>query len=658
MCGLTGFVQLQGFDPVAARTSAERMADAIAHRGPDDAGVWLDERHGLALAHRRLSVIDLSSAGHQPMTSPSGRYVMVYNGEIYNHLGLRKELETRSHGREPWVGDSDTETLLACIEEWGLALSLGKSVGMFALALWDREEQLLSIARDRLGEKPLYYGFQQGCFLFGSELKALKMHPCFEGEVDRDALTLLLRHNYVPAPYSIYKGIRKLLPGTIIKIPLGDGRLSEDRLSKSEPYWSLSDVASKGQADLFSGDDEEAVGTLEKLLKDSVGQQMVADVPLGAFLSGGIDSTAVVALMQMQSDRPVKTFTIGFHEDGYNEAEHAKSVAQHLGTEHTEFYVAAQDALEVIPRLPTLFDEPFSDSSQIPTFLVSHLTKQHVTVSLSGDGGDELFGGYGRYFWNNGPWGNSRKIPKFARNLIAGGLSVFSVDAWNRFGSAFECLLPSKMRKRPIGDRAHDFAEILSASQPDDFYRNFVSHWKQPSNLVIGAREPQTVLTDRAAWPDLPDFEHRLMQLDARSYLPDDILVKVDRAAMGVSLETRMPFLDHRVLEFAWNLPLSMKMRDGQGKWILRQMLCKYVPKELIERPKMGFAVPIDKWLKGELRDWAESLLDENRLIQEGFFNPTSIRHKWKEHLTGKRNWHDCLWDILVFQSWLEAQRA
>lgn len=652
MCGFAGFIGGSVASPrVEWPVLLQRMGDAIRHRGPDDSGRWTDEDEGVGLVHRRLSILDLSPAGHQPMFSSSGRYVIVFNGEIYNHLELRQGLENME-----WRGHSDTETLLAGFEAWGIEATLKKSVGMFAVALWDRAERILILARDRMGEKPLYYGWQGNTFLFGSELKALKAHQAFRGEIDRDALTLLLRHNYIPAPYSIYRGIHKLLPGTWLQISSGVG-MNAAQEAEPKAYWSLRDVVTAGQAAPFAGSETEAVDALESRLRESISRQMVADVPLGAFLSGGIDSSTVVALMQAQSNRPVKTFTIGLNEAGYNEAEHAKAVARHLGTEHTELYVTSEEAQAVIPRLPTLYDEPFSDSSQVPTFLVSQMARQHVTVSLSGDAGDELFCGYKRYFLASSIWRKLGRIPYGGRKGLAHGIRLLSPDVWSAVGKPIANFLPGKLRSRPIGDQVHKLAEIISAERPEDIYRVLLSHWKHPANVVIGATEPATVLTNQTDWPSVPDFEHRMMYLDSMTYLPNDILVKVDRAAMGVSLETRVPFLDHKVVEFAWRLPLSLKVRNGQGKWILKQVLYKYVPKELIERPKMGFGVPIDTWLRGPLRDWAEELLNENRLRQEGFFEPAPIREKWAEHLSGKRNWQYYLWDILMFQAWLVEQR-
>jgi asparagine synthase (glutamine-hydrolysing) len=653
MCGLVGI--LTGGDPTNL-TCISAMTDKIVSRGPDDQGHWVDETAGIALGHRRLSIVDLSSAGHQPMRSESGRFVISFNGEIYNHMTLRDELE-KSQQVSTWHGHSDTETLLAAIETWGLEQTLRRSTGMFAIALWDRQERVLSLARDRLGEKPLYCGWQQGTFLFGSELKALKPHPAFIGDIDRGAMTLQLRHNYIPAPFSIYKGIGKLPPGTILRLD-ASAIVRKDDIETATPYWSLTDAVAHGQADPYTGTDAEAIEALDQLLRNTIAQQMMADVPLGAFLSGGIDSSTVVSLMQAQSSRPVKTFSIGFNEAGYNEAVYAKEVAQHLRTEHTELYVSPQQAMDVIPRLPTLYDEPFSDSSQIPTFLVSEMTRQHVTVSLSGDAGDELFGGYNRYLLANNLWGKVSRVPPWVRAWGTSMLTALPPDQWNKLLGPFQRLMPIKWRLSNLGDKIHKGAGVLRNSSLEMLYNDLISHWTNPSSLVIGGNEPNTLISD----PD-PFFSslggiERMMALDTLTYLPDDILCKVDRAAMGVSLETRVPFLDHRLVDFAWRLPMNMKIRDGQGKWILRQVLYKYVPKELIERPKMGFGVPIDSWLRGPLRDWAESLLDESRLRQEGFFNPAPIRQKWMEHLSGKRNWQYHLWDVLMFQAWLEKERV
>lgn len=644
MCGFAGF--LGGRWSTEVQPMLARMNDQVAHRGPDSDGYWWDTETRVALGHRRLAILDLSPAGAQPMQSANERYVIAFNGEIYNHRLLRSELEQA--GLAPaWRGHSDTETLLAGFMAWGVGATVQRAIGMFAFALWDRQTHNLTLVSDRIGEKPLYYGWQgkgdAAVFLFGSELKALRAHPAFENNIDRGALSLQLRHNCIPAPYSIYQGMAKLPPASLLTLSL------QKRDPKIWRYWSGTQTAKSGVADPFSGNADQAIDELEIVLKDAVRQQMVADVPLGAFLSGGVDSSTVVALMQAQSSRPVKTFTIGFHTPGYNEAEHAKAVARHLGTEHTELYVTPEDAMAVIPRLPTLYDEPFSDSSQIPTFLVSQLAKQHVTVALSGDAGDELFCGYNRYQLTAKLWQKLAAIPLPLRKLAANGLMSISPSRWD----ALKNYLP---RFTNVGDKLHKGARVLTSQSTDDLYLGLVSHWHDASSVVINGTEPATLLTANAPGLSGLDTVQRMMTLDMLTYLPDDILVKVDRAAMGVSLETRVPFLDHRVVEFAWRLPQSMKLRGGQTKWALRQVLFRHVPHGLIERPKMGFSVPIADWLRGPLRDWAESLLDESRLRQEGFFHALPIRQKWEEHLSGKRNWQDHLWNVLMFQAWLENQ--
>jgi len=623
------------------------MTNAIVHRGPDDEGQWLDVPAGIALGHRRLSILDLSSAGRQPMHSISGRYVIIFNGEIYNHALIRAELERLAHRN--WRGHSDTEVILEAFETWGLQAALGRFTGMFAVALWDRQERRLHLMRDRIGEKPLYYGWCGKAFLFGSELKALRAHPAFSANIDRNALALYMRHNCIPAPHTIYEGIYKLIPGSLLTVSADDHAHPQ-----SEVYWSARSIAESGLKTPFPGSDSEAVESLELLLKDAIGAQMGADVPLGAFLSGGVDSSTIVALMQVQSNRPVKTFTIGFSESDYNEAPFAKKVAQHLGTEHTELYVTPDDCLSVIPRLPVLYDEPFADSSQIPTFLVSELTSQHVTVALSGDGGDELFGGYNRYCWWRKIWERIQNVPLPLRRGAAGLIQKSSPSSLTELFNTMSPLLPRIMRQKSAGDKLHKLAGILDVRDPMEMYGRFVSHWQHPSDLVVGSREPITPVFDRACRLSTADTALQMMYLDLISYLPDDILVKVDRAAMGVSLETRVPFLDHRVVEFAWQLPLAMKIRGGQGKWILRQILYKYVPETLIERPKAGFGIPIVSWLRGPLRDWAETLLDERRLLTEGYFDPQPVRRMWRQHLSGSHNWQYHLWDVLMFQAWLD----
>ncbi len=655
MCGLVGFL---GRDTDSGRDDdvahLKKMADTIIHRGPNSEGYWCDAAQRIGLGHRRLSILDLSPAGHQPMVSPSGRYVIAFNGEIYNHLELRRELEVEasipssspvnSREKVPWKGHSDTETVLAGFEVWGIRGTVERAVGMFAIAVWDRQRNVLTLARDRVGEKPLYYGWQGDTFLFGSELKALRAHPAFRAQIDRGALSLFLRHNYIPSPYSIYQGIAKLPPSALLTI--SPGRHDPEIVT----YWSAAQVAVSGALDVFSGTPTQAVDELERLLMGAVRQQMMADVPLGAFLSGGVDSSTIVALMQAQSSRPVKTFSIGFDEQGYNEAGYAKVVAQHLGTEHTELYVTPEQAISVIPRLPALYDEPFSDSSQIPTFLVSQLARRHVTVSLSGDAGDELFCGYTRYQVAAGLWKKLSRLPIPFRRLIARGLTALSPQTWTRIGG----YLPAFNGLGNVGDRLHKAAGVLASASIKDLYVGLVSHWDDPTSIVAGGYEPPTLLTSNAPELGCLDPIQRMMLLDTLMYLSDDILVKVDRAAMATSLEGRMPFLDHRVIEFAWRLPQSVKLREGQSKWVLRQVLYRHVPRKLIERPKMGFGVPLHDWLREGLREWAESLLNENRLRQEGYFHPAPIRKKWAEHLSGQRNWAYQIWDVLMFQAWLE----
>jgi asparagine synthase (glutamine-hydrolysing) len=640
MCGIAGLIGRTGANDA---TLAAAMTRALRHRGPDDAGVWADAEAGIALGHRRLSIIDLSPMGHQPMHSADGRYVIAFNGEIYNYQALRGQLADY-----PYRGHSDTEVMLAAFCAWGVERAVQSFNGMFAFALWDCQEHVLYLSRDRLGEKPLYYGWLGKTFLFGSELKALRAHPAFQAEINRDALALYLRHNYVPTPYSIYRDVYKLPPATFLKVG------AAANLTNPEPvaYWSARETAERGVRRPFEGSPEEARDQLNGLLGDAVKLRMVADVPLGVFLSGGVDSSTIVALMQAQSNRPVRSFTIGFHDATYNEAGYAKAVARHLGTDHTELYVTPEEAMAVIPRLATLYDEPFADSSQIPTFLVSQLARRHVTVSLSGDGGDELFGGYNRYSWWRGVWRWGGWMPRPLRTTVAAGLLALPPRTWNGVFQKTDRFLPGQLKVHNPGEKIHKLAEAVSVDSPRALYTHLISHWKSPAVIVRDATEPPTTVTTPASWAEVRDHTCWMMYLDLVTYLPDDILVKLDRASMGVSLEGRVPLLDHRVVEFAWQLPLAFKVRDGKSKWLLRQVLYQYVPQELIERPKTGFGVPIDSWLRGPLRDWAESLLEERRLAQEGFFDPAPIRQKWVDHLSGRFDWHHSLWDILMFQAW------
>lgn len=655
MCGIAGFLD-SGLRASCSASQAARalagMTAALLHRGPDDGGTWFDEAAGVGLGNRRLAIVDLSAQGHQPMRSASGRYTLVLNGEIYNHAALRDEVLADAKGSVAFRGHSDTEVLLAAIERWGLRGALERSVGMFALALWDAEERVLWLARDRVGEKPLYYaraGPDGRAVLFGSELKALRAHPAFQQVIDRDALALYFRFGYVPAPFSIYQGCRKLPPGTVLRIG-SDGAASEP-----ESYWSARAVVERGQSQPFAGTEQEAADRLEALLRDAVRLCMVSDVPLGVFLSGGVDSSTVTALMQAQSPEPIRTFAIGFHEAAYDEAQAAKRIAEHLGTRHTELYVTPEEARAVIPRLPAMYDEPFADSSQIPTFLVAQLARRHVTVALSGDGGDELFGGYQRYFRGARAWDRARGVPRPLRALAARGLRALSPRTWDVLLKPAMPLLRKRLRDGTAGDNVHKLAAVLAARDAWEFYLRAVSVWDRPEALVRGAREPPALATDHAARPGIDDTALRMMYLDLLTYLPDDILVKVDRASMACSLEARVPLLDHRVVAFAWSLPRAMRVRGGEGKPLLRAVLARHVPRAMFERPKQGFGVPVGAWLRGPLRPWAEALLDAERLRREGFLDPAPVRARWAEHLSGRRNWTAQLWAVLMFEAWLEA---
>jgi len=618
MCGVTGFFRRTGGLAPGAREQLARMTACLAHRGPDATGEWLDPEPGIALGHRRLSILELSAAGSQPMTSHSGRYVLVTNGEIYNHLEIREALARE--GREPaWRGHSDTESLLAAFDRWGTEAALRKTVGMFALALWDQQAQCLTLARDRLGEKPMYYGEQGDILLFGSELKSLRAHPAFRAGVDREQLAIYLHRGYVPAPQSIFQGIRKLPPGCLVQFGRNP---APGRPPQPRAYWSLGDVAASGLRNPFTGSDDEAIDRLEAVLSRAVASQSVADVPLGAFLSGGIDSSTVVALMQAQSSRPVQSFAIGFREDAFNEAPHARAVAAHLGTDHTEMIVTPQDAMNVIPRLPRLYDEPFGDSSAIPTFLVAELARRHVTVSLSGDGGDELIGGYTRYARGHDLWRLLRRIPRALRAALA---SAFGPH-YSRFVAA--------------GSARDLYDAVMLDPAASGIVRDSEG---EPPGASVGLNAE---LADR-------DFYHAMMLADTTTYLPDDILVKVDRASMGVSLESRVPMLDHRVVELAWQMPRRMKLRNGEDKWLLKQLLRRYVPAALHDRPKQGFGMPVGEWIRGGMREWAESLLAAERLRQQGFLDARRVREHWSRHLEGRTRSGEGIWRVLMFQAWL-----
>ena len=649
MCRIAGFWDRKSSPESPWEKTIIAMRDSLTYGGPDDAGFYLDPANGLALGHRRLAILDLSPLGHQPMFSSSGRFGVVYNGEVYNYRDLARDLETR--GRI-FRGTSDTEVILEAFETWGLASSLPRLIGMFALAVWDRKDQTLTLVRDRLGIKPLYYGWMDGAFVFASEMKAIRAHPRCRPSIDREVLALFFRHNYVPAPYSIYKNIRKVQPGQVVTVTRS--LLKEERVSLSS-FWSAAEAVQQGLHHPFQGSFEEAREELETLLNEAVRLRLISDVPLGAFLSGGIDSSLVVALMQRQAGNNVRTFSIGFDQPAYNEAPFARAVARHLGTEHTELVVTDQEARDVIPLLPDLYDEPFADSSQIPTYILSRLTRQHVTVSLSGDGGDELFCGYDRYTWGQIIWQRLGWMPVWLKNGLRRCLTSLSPADWDALFTGVSRFLPGSWQSAHPGDRIHKLAEALGSSNPGELYYWLVSHWRDPRSLVLGIdQEAPTAFSSPEGYPPGLDFIRQMQFLDLTNYLPDDILTKVDRASMAVALEARVPLLDHRVVELAWRLPPDFKYRNGQGKYILRKILERHVPPELFERPKMGFGIPIDSWLRGPLRDWAGDLLSVDRLNREGFLNPEMVGLKWQEHLSGKRNWQYLLWDVLVWEAWLE----
>ena len=638
MCGIAGLLNRR----LAASELAvivDRMGQTLRHRGPDGHGTWLDQEAGLGLAHRRLSIVDVSPTGAQPMVSASGRYVISYNGEVYNFIELRKEL---TGDGAMFAGTSDTEVMLAAIDQWGVSKAVARFAGMFAFALWDRETRTLSLVRDRLGIKPLYWAQFGGLFLFASELSAMCACPGWRAEINRDALAAYMRWNYVPAPHSIYAGVQKMEPGCILT-------LAEDQPPRIERYWNARKVVGNALAGPTEMSEAEAEAELDGMLRRSVACHMISDVPLGAFLSGGIDSSLVVALMQTQSTRPVKTFSIGFHEPGYDEAVYAKTVAHHLGTDHTELYVEPRHARDVIPRLPEIFDEPFADSSQLPTYLVSEMTRRHVTVALSGDGGDELFAGYTRYQWADTVWRRFNHLPLSLRQTIAKAIRAMPPPAWSMLGH----FLPHRLSAGRLDDRMEKLATYMVQPNANAIYRAQHTHW--PNSMVLDADEPKGITWDQSLASEIPNFLTRMQLMDLLQYLPDDILTKVDRATMAVGLEARVPLLDHRIVEFAWTLPEIMKRRAGQSKWLLRQVLNNYVPRQMTDRPKMGFAAPIGMWLGGPLRDWAETLLDERRLTEEGFFDVRAIKQGWNAYLDGNRSLREPIWGVLMFQAWYET---
>lgn len=641
MCGIAG-IRYLGSVPLGAQLEPTlgAMTDTLAHRGPDSRGTWLDHDMGIGLGHRRLAIRDLSPTGHQPMVSSCGRYVIVYNGEVYSHKEIAADLERKGRRIR---GTSDTEVILEACAEWGVDHTVKRLIGMFAFALFDRQEQEITLARDRIGIKPVYWGCFPQFFIFGSELKALRAVEGWEPKLDRNALAAFMRHNYIPAPHSIYQGVKKLEPGSILRI----GKDGTPRISR---YWDLRSIVEHGIASPLQHTDTEMLGQLDHLLSDAVRRRMVADVPLGTLLSGGIDSSLVTALMAEQSERPINTFSIGFQEKEFNEAPFAREIARHLGTHHTELYAEPNHALDMVEKLPYWYDEPFADSSQIPTALVCELTKRHVTVVLSGDGGDELFAGYNRYALGLDMWNKANIAPYPIRKLMASALLRQPTSRLDTLGR----LLPARWQRPQLGNKLHKFANAILLDDPDDMYRRMLSHWHEPDEVVIGANEPKGILWDTSVVRSIPDFLDRMQFLDTMTYLPDDILTKVDRASMSVALEARVPLLDHRVVEMAWHMPQHMKIRNGQSKWALRQILFERVPRQLIERPKMGFGVPFDQWLRGPLRNWAETLLDQQRLEQQGLFSAAPISTRWQAHLKGE-NWGYPLWNVLMAQAWIEA---
>jgi asparagine synthase (glutamine-hydrolysing) len=647
MCGICGIISGPSQSRMEDRLWS--MSQTLQHRGPDESGVWVSESCTVGLGHRRLAVIDCSSAGKQPMFSKCGRYVLVFNGEIYNYEDIRSEIE-RSH-QVNWRGHSDTEVLLEAISTWGLVETLKKLNGMFALAVWDLKSRRLLIARDRLGEKPLYYGWCGKQFVFASELKAIASVFKSELQLDNEAVTMFLRFSYIPAPWSIYKGISKLQAGEYLSVDSNCQQIGEPK-----KYWDLFEAVIHGQDNIFAGSEEEAVDELELLLGNSVRRRMLSDVPLGAFLSGGIDSTTIVALMQEQSSSPIKTFTIGSTEQGYNESSFAREIATHIGTDHTELIVEPSQAQEVIPLLPQMYDEPFADSSQIPTYLVSKLARNDVTVALSGDGGDELFGGYNRHFWAPRLWNRMKHIPSPVRSgLSKMGLQI-SPRGWNKLIACCGPLCPSELKTGLGGERVHKFLAHLGSTSPKHLYQRLVSVHNDPVQFLLTSQNSGLENITRFDTRNL-SFQSEMMYLDMTTYLPDDILAKVDRASMSVSLETRLPLLDHNLVEFSWSIPMNMKIRDNKGKWLLRQLLYRKVPRAMVDRPKLGFGIPLEHWLRGSLREWAEHLLSVDALRSSSIFNPAPIRKTWELHKSGKRNFHHVLWNVITLQAWLEANK-
>jgi asparagine synthase (glutamine-hydrolysing) len=648
MCGIAGFLtEVQNRE--RNRGVLSRMTSALIHRGPDGHGLWQDTSGQANLGHRRLAILDLTPTGNQPMVSHDGRYILTFNGEIYNFDVLRKELESKGIW---FCGTSDTEVLLEAIALWGLEQTLPRLNGMFALGLWDAENRRLSLARDRLGEKPLYYGWHGRTLLFGSELKALVQHPDFRREVDRDVIPLFLNLNYIPYPHTIFKNTWKLPPGTFLTLGVGEPP------AVPKPYWSLESLIHRSDPWDIDPNDPAFVDTLEANLKMAVKQRMVSDVPLGVLLSGGIDSSMVTALMQAQSSQAVKTFTIGLWDATHDEAKDAARVAKHLGTEHHELYLSSKDCTGIMARLPTIYDEPFADSSQIPTILVSEFTRRHVTVALSGDGGDEIFGGYNRYVWTMRIWPKIAPLSPRVRGIAANLLFSVTPEDWNKLFDALNMFVPKQLRVRRGGDKLHKLANALGATTPDQLYQSFIAQWQRPKDVLLPDHEWASTSPDRLAAPEKLKYVEKMMYLDTLEFLPSDILCKVDRASMSASLEVRAPFLDNELVELAWRLPLSSRIHSGRSKWPIRQVLRRYMPEQLFERPKAGFGIPLGEWLRGPLREWAEATLDANVLKKSGIFRPDVVRKHWSEHLSGRRDHNPKLWSILMFQSWLREQQS